>query len=250
MLIGVLTSLALRHTGGSVRVYVRSDYYNRRDNRYDIDWFWTIVVWIFWSVVAFAVYLVVAGIVYKTRPSKTTWYDTASYLRAAGLDVDKTYHLRLGSASGGGSVGSFKSTATNEFFLFAGGSTLTTTGQILPSSTLRLSFNAPGTSYILEIPYSQVQFHKDPGAKASVKFIINDYWDGKFVQHNVKANYWLLQRGHPAAITPTPYQSTGWGHVVDIGLPTYLGRHLSRVILTITPQQYNAYLGTLQTAKG
>lgn len=213
----------------------------------DVDWVATFFAWFFGLG---ALYLVAATVFHLNAvhgPREKVWFTTEQYLGAAGLDVGETYNLRLGSATGGGSVGDIDSELSVDFFLFAGTTTSTTSGRITPSSAVRLSYRTQGNSYILEIPYSRVQFKPQEGAETSVRFIINNYHED-FKQHRViGANFWTFQNGHLSKMRPTLYDTNFWVEVTSMGLPTYLAKSLSRVEFVLTPQQYSAYLGTLQT---
>ncbi|MDB5161166.1 MAG: hypothetical protein JWO96_546 [Candidatus Saccharibacteria bacterium] len=204
------------------------------------------------AIVLFVLYCAAAGITYATRPSHNVWYSSHDYIRAAGITPDRHYHLRLGAPAGGGAVGSSQTTTSTDFFLFIGNTTTTTTGEITPSSSVRLGFRKGKTSYILEVPYSKVRFHQETGVKSWVRFAVWVYNDlDKMVQHNVGANFWTFSRGHistkPVRIQDTP---EWYYRVQDLGLSGYLNKYLAWVDLHLTPAQYNAYLGSLQTAKG
>jgi len=194
-------------------------------------------------IVLGALFLFAGCMVQVNRPSSVHIdYFTKDYLKHEfQLDTAKTYKLQLGAAIGGGTVGSF-STHTS-FFLFGGSST--TSGQFTPSSTVRLGFRSASASYILEIPYSKVKFEPIAGAKSHVKFVVDsdeiDYRSRQDVGHH----FFKFQRGHLEKQAPIN-KTRAWPRVAAEGLPTFLSNHLIRVVLTLTPQQYQAYLGTLQ----
>lgn len=220
-----------------------------------VDWGETVcnlVPWVIGAIVVFVLYCVVALIVYATRPSHDVWYSSYDYLKVAGLDTTKDYQLRLGSPTGGGAVGSTETTTRTDFFLIAGETTTTTSGRVVPSSTVRMSFRNGVTNYILEIPYTKVRFHQEMGVKSHVKFTVWIYDQvDKRTQHNVGANFWRFERGHPSREPVSILDTQEWQYTFqDAGLSAYLNKYLAWVDLYVTPAQYSSYLGSLQTAKG
>jgi len=215
---------------------------------------WPGTIWrYFWiSALMFGLYCAAAGIVYATHPTRTTHYSSYDYLKAAGLDAKVHYHLRLGAAVAGGSTGTTKTTTSSDFFLIAGGTTTTSTGEVVPSSTVRMNFRHGDTNYILEIPYSKVRFHQQTSVKSWVKFTVWVYDNlDKRVQHTVGQDFWTFKRGH---VDPRPVhiqETEEWQYnFEDMGLSGYLNKYLAWVDMYLTPAQYNAYLGSLQTATG
>lgn len=206
----------------------------------------------FWVILLGGIiYAAAAGIYAAGRPSHRVWFSTYDYIKADGLDVQKSYHLRLGSPTGGGSYGHTQTTTSTDFFLIAGNVTTTTSSSVAPSSVVRLSFQRGNTSSILEIPYTKVRFHPNAGAKDRVKFAIWNNPKFDYVLHaNVGANFWAFDRGHVSTLPVNLRSTYEWYYVVqNDGLSTFLNKHLAWVDLYLTPQQYSAYLGTLQTSR-
>jgi hypothetical protein len=160
------------------------------------------------------------------------------------LDSRKTYHLRLGSAIGGGTVGSF--TTRTYFSLFGGSST--TDAEFTPSSTIRMGFTTGEDSYILEIPYSKAKFRQVAGVNPSVKFVTDNVFIDYKSRQNIGHHFFNFERGRLQRVDEAHiWKTKAWNAIGRMGLPTFLNKHLIRVVLTLTPDQYNAYLGTLQT---
>src|SRR5690348_12694743 len=92
------------------RYYDRNSRPPRGKSSLDIDWPGTIWRYMWVSALSFAIYLASAALVYATKPSRTTYYSSYDYIKAAGLDAVKGYHLQLGAPTSGGAVGTSKTT--------------------------------------------------------------------------------------------------------------------------------------------
>lgn len=214
----------------------------------NIDWLGTFVVYFLIAAVSFGLYALAAGFTVLARPSQRVWFSSSDYLHAMGLDVNRRYRLRLGTPSNG-SYGKINSTLEVDFFLFSGNAKSTTSGEINPSSAVKLSFTSPdGTSYIPEIPYGKVRFRQDVNSpnESWLKFVVEDHYLDYELRRNVGADYWTFDTGEVEAdrtdITHTPV----WHRVTTEGVPNFLNKSLAWVEFHLTPQQYDAYLGSLQ----
>lgn len=219
------------------------DYWGRYPSG-EINWwktFWRKVVIL---LVLFGIYLFAALMVRVSTNAEHVRYYTEDYLASFGLDVGEWNQMKLGAAIGGGTSGSLQT--SSNFSLFGGSSS--TSGRFDPTSTVRLGFTALNGSYILEIPYKKVKFEPQPGVEPAVRVITDGAYLDYRSQHAVGGDFWILKPRHREE--EAPIQKTKmWRQAVYVGLPTFLDAHLVRVEFLLTPEQYDAYLGTLQTPK-
>ncbi len=189
------------------------------------------------------VYVVVVVLSYMATYGRSTYQPTVNYVleEGWGFEAGKAYPLRLG-APVDGSAGSLAGQAS--FFLIGGGAQLN--GRVEPMTSVRMEIDNAGISYILVIPVDHVKFHQQTGP-ATAAFTTDDaaekqipFFDGSVVKRTGSA--WTLNERH---VFEFPNISTAreWSGIQNKGLGAYLQAHITVVDLTLTPAQFNAYLG-------
>ena len=167
-------------------------------------------------------------------------YPVSSYMQQLGFNVATPHPLQLGAPIVG-SDGQISGSA--QFFLFAGDGSIHGSSQ--PASSIRLGLSVGQKSFILEIPYNKVVFIQSTSQPSAATFTINDMGLDTLPQ----TAKWCLSLWNPICHTipkvqPTARDTASWMQIEQNGLGQLLQQYIVSVQLTLSPQQYQTYLGS------
>lgn len=192
---------------------------------------------------------IMLGLIYALMVSAAQYsvehvtYDvhTSEYLEQMGLNVDQPHPLEVGAPITGSS-GQIE--GNGSFFLLSGSASVE--GSSKPSSSVRLGLTAGDRSYIIEIPYDQVEFIQSNTEPASAQFVIDDPVLGsrhRKVDWSCATTIYFWCHSFPEQQS-TAQDTSNWQEISQKGLPQLLTKHLISVKLTLSPADYKQYLNS------
>lgn len=210
--------------GALVETYTRSDFESG-------FWGTLIAILILWVATA-GIWRINA--ITKFPGGETVSYTASDVLKAQGIDPAKSQPLTLGKAIEG-SQGEVHGSGDLFGFYIEGSSH--------PASALRLGVKSDGYEQIVDIPYSKVKFVKKPNVTSSASIIMDkEVVTTATSEVKCSGNFWEYESGcwytGPAKIQ----ESDVWSDLQIKGPGPVLQEHLYSITLTVTPEQYQAYL--------
>jgi hypothetical protein len=169
-------------------------------------------------------------------------YSIEEVLEAQGVKLNEPTPLALG-ATLAGPQGSFQTSGNSTSFILLGSTSYSVSGSIQPGLAVRLGMRVGDKNYIMSIPESKVHFVDQAGATPQATFAL----DGSQPATNPDFNYhygsfWGYGLWHADAEQPSVHSARQWQHLVDQGPGALIQEHLTSITLTVTPEQYEAYL--------
>lgn len=197
-------------------------------------------------IVCFALYVLIGLLIWgsnaaQDEPGNKVWsVDAQDYMSQYGLDLSQPQPLTVGSTITG-TEGHAEISGSTEGFLLFSYTQISGSSSEQPGSAVRLGMVHDGVSYILELPYNEIQFIVKPGAKAEATFTLDTSQVDTAPMYFAGHDLWTYENYHAVPLDPNELEQTSaW----QDGPAQILQDHLVSAKLTVTPQQYAAFLGT------